>query len=129
MIQYIKDSIRELKHVVWPTREETTDYFVTVVLVLFLFGVYLFVTGSIFQKTLFMIKDTFGKTTQVQVNKDLNNLPDNVLKNIINSWTIKKETNLNSGEVKITNVKKVVEAKPAIKETKEKTATEKKENK
>jgi len=129
MIQYIKDSIRELKHVVWPTREETTDYFVTVVLVLFLFGVYLFVTGSIFQKALFIIKDTFGKTTQVQVNKDLSNLPDNVLKNIINSWTIEKETKLNSGKVKITNIKKVVEAKPATKETKEKTTTEKKENK
>jgi hypothetical protein len=35
--KYILDSIRELKHVVWPTRAETTNYFVVVVIVLVLF--------------------------------------------------------------------------------------------
>jgi len=57
MIKYIKDSIRELKHVVWPTREETRNYFVTVTLVLILFGVYLFVASTVFTKGLFGLKD------------------------------------------------------------------------
>jgi preprotein translocase SecE subunit len=50
MIKYIKDSIRELKHVVWPTREETNNYFITVVLVLLAFGLYLFIASTVFTK-------------------------------------------------------------------------------
>jgi len=50
MIKYIKDSLRELKHVVWPTREETNNYFLTVVLVLLVFGIYLFIASTIFTK-------------------------------------------------------------------------------
>jgi preprotein translocase SecE subunit len=37
MLQFFKDSVRELKHVVWPTREETKNYFIIVVFVLVLF--------------------------------------------------------------------------------------------
>jgi preprotein translocase SecE subunit len=37
MIQFVKDSLRELKHVVWPTNEETRNYFVIVIVVLTLF--------------------------------------------------------------------------------------------
>jgi len=37
MTNFIKDSVRELKHVVWPTRAETKAYFVTVLVVLILF--------------------------------------------------------------------------------------------
>jgi len=37
MIQFFKDSIRELKHVVWPTKEETTKYFIIVVTILVVF--------------------------------------------------------------------------------------------
>jgi len=50
MIKYIKDSIRELKHVVWPTRKETNNYFLPVVLVLIAFGLYLFIASTIFTK-------------------------------------------------------------------------------
>jgi len=57
MIKYIKDSIRELKHVVWPTREETNNYFITVVLVLLIFGIYLFIASTFFTKSLFGLKD------------------------------------------------------------------------
>lgn len=57
MIKYIKDSIRELKHVVWPTMEETNNYFLTVVLVLLAFGIYLFIASTLFTKTLFGLKD------------------------------------------------------------------------
>jgi preprotein translocase SecE subunit len=57
MIKYIKDSIRELKHVVWPTRTETTNYFVIVVIVLVLFGIYLFIASTLFTKGLFGLKE------------------------------------------------------------------------
>lgn len=57
MIKYIKDSIRELKHVVWPTRKETNNYFIVVILVLLAFGLYLFIASTIFTKLLFGLKD------------------------------------------------------------------------
>jgi len=37
MIQFLKDSFREMKHVVWPTKEETKKYFMIVVILLILF--------------------------------------------------------------------------------------------
>jgi len=68
MIKYIKDSIRELKHVVWPTRKETNNYFLTVVLVLIAFGLYLFIASTIFTKWLFGLKDIVdGNKTEVSV--------------------------------------------------------------
>lgn len=68
MIKYIKDSIRELKHVVWPTRKETNNYFLTVVLVLLAFGLYLFIASTIFTKWLFGLKDIVdGNKTEVNI--------------------------------------------------------------
>ena len=57
MIQFFKDSIREMKHVVWPTREETKKFFTIVITVLVLFGVYLFVASSIFSEILYKLKE------------------------------------------------------------------------
>ncbi|MDF1682976.1 MAG: preprotein translocase subunit SecE [Patescibacteria group bacterium] len=37
MLQFFKDSFRELKHVVWPTKEETIKYFIVVVSILIIF--------------------------------------------------------------------------------------------
>jgi preprotein translocase SecE subunit len=37
MIQFIKDSVRELSHVVWPTREETRNFFLVVLVILIAF--------------------------------------------------------------------------------------------
>ena len=70
MIKYIKDSIRELKHVVWPTREETKNYFVTVTVVLVLFGVYLFIASTVFTNGLFGLKDFIKGTTSVEKSID-----------------------------------------------------------
>jgi preprotein translocase SecE subunit len=50
MITFVKDSIRELKHVVWPTREETKSYFMMVLVTLILFGLYLFIANTIFSE-------------------------------------------------------------------------------
>ena len=50
MITFIKDSFRELKHVVWPTREETKSYFMMVLVTLILFGLYLFIANTVFSE-------------------------------------------------------------------------------
>ena len=50
MITFIKDSFRELQHVVWPTREETKSYFMMVLVTLILFGLYLFIANTIFSE-------------------------------------------------------------------------------
>lgn len=57
MIQFTKDSIRELKHVVWPTRQETTKYFLIVITVLFLFWIYLFIASTLFSEGLLYLKN------------------------------------------------------------------------
>ncbi len=57
IMNFISSSVRELKHVVWPTKDETKKYFFTVLLTLILFGLYIFVTGAIFEELLFALKD------------------------------------------------------------------------
>ncbi len=57
MLQFIKDSVRELKHVVWPTREETTKYFVIVITVLVIFWIYLFLASTLFSEWLLYLKN------------------------------------------------------------------------
>jgi len=59
MITFIKDSTRELKHVVWPTRAETKTYFVTVLIVLVLFWFYLFLASGLFKQILFSLDKLF----------------------------------------------------------------------
>ncbi len=55
-MDFIKNSFRELKHVVWPTKEETRKYFIIVVSVLVLFGIYLFIASTIFSEALIHLK-------------------------------------------------------------------------
>jgi preprotein translocase SecE subunit len=56
MLKFFKESVREIKHVVWPTRAETRKYFITVLVVLVCFGLYLFIASTIFSEILFGIK-------------------------------------------------------------------------
>ena len=57
MLQFLKDSTRELKHVVWPTKQETTKYFFIVVSVLVLFWIYLFIASTAFSEALIYLKN------------------------------------------------------------------------
>lgn len=57
MVQFLKDSVRELKHVVWPTRQETTKYFFIVVSVLVLFWIYLFIASTAFSEAMLYLKN------------------------------------------------------------------------
>lgn len=65
-MKFIKDSIRELRHVVWPTAEETRKYFIVVVLALILFWIYLFIFSTIFSETLLAIKNFVNPTVTSQ---------------------------------------------------------------
>jgi len=56
-MKFIKDSLRELKHVVWPTREETKKYFMIIVSFVVFFAAYLFIFNSLFSNLLFFLRD------------------------------------------------------------------------
>jgi preprotein translocase SecE subunit len=56
-MNFIKDSLRELKHVVWPTTAETQKYFIIVLVVLIAFGIYLFFASTVFSESLIWLKD------------------------------------------------------------------------
>lgn len=56
MIQFFKASFRELKHVVWPTKEETKSFFMIVLAVLILFWVYLFLVNFVFSEAMFSLR-------------------------------------------------------------------------
>ena len=75
-MKFIKDSVREFKHVVWPTREETKKYFVIVLVVLILFGLYLFIANTIFSKGVFGVRDYINPSSSVNdgVELDLDSL-------------------------------------------------------
>lgn len=60
MIQFFKASIRELKHVVWPTREETKSFFIIVLIVLILLWIYLFLANSIFSESMLYLRKIFS---------------------------------------------------------------------
>jgi preprotein translocase SecE subunit len=67
MLKFFKDSARELKHVVWPTGEETKKYFTIVVTVLVLFGTYLFIASTVFSEVLFGLKDATSSSATPSV--------------------------------------------------------------
>lgn len=47
-IKYFKNSVRELKHVVWPNRRDTNKYFVSALMFIVIFSTYLFISGYTF---------------------------------------------------------------------------------
>ena len=59
MLRFVKDAIRELKHVVWPTRKETQKYFWLVLTLIIAFGIYLFIFSQAFSELLFWLRDNF----------------------------------------------------------------------
>jgi preprotein translocase subunit SecE len=60
-MKFFKDSFRELKHVVWPSKEETIKYFLIVLVTLILFGLYLTFADFIFREGIFGLRDIFSK--------------------------------------------------------------------
>ena len=89
-MKFCKDAIREIKHVVWPTRQETKRYFAIVLSVLIAFGIYLFLAGSLFSEIVFGLKNVFNPTSLEETQIDTNALD------------IQKDINIISSEVEIT---------------------------
>jgi preprotein translocase SecE subunit len=83
MLNFFKDSWRELKHVVWPTRGETRKYFVTVMVVLICFWLYLFIASTIFSEILFGIKWALSGTSTSHVSPIFD--PNSI---VVNSWSL-----------------------------------------
>jgi len=95
MFNFFKGSIRELKHVVWPTKTETKKYFVIVLTVLVVFWLYLFIASSLFSEILFFLKTTIW-TTSVETNIPNIDL-DSIIVNtgsLSETWSISDTTNL-----------------------------------
>jgi len=88
MINFFKDSLRELKHVVWPTREETRNYFLIVVITLILFWLYLFVVSTVFTEALFALKDFVNGGTTVDSTIDPSTFIDNLEAPTVESVTV-----------------------------------------
>lgn len=57
MIKFIKESVREFKHVVWPTREETKKYFIIVITFIVLFGLYIMMANGLFSYIVEFLKE------------------------------------------------------------------------
>ena len=55
-MSFIKESMKEFDHIVWPTPSETKKYFVTVVSMITVLTVFLFIVGTAFSVGLFAIK-------------------------------------------------------------------------
>ena len=89
MFNFLQNSIRELKHVVWPTQTETKKYFVIVLTVLVVFWLYLFIASSLFSEILFFLKDIVW-TNPIETNIpniDMNSIVVNT-GSLTESWSI-----------------------------------------
>jgi len=57
MLKFLRESIKEFDHVVWPTRAETKKYLSIVLSIIVALTVILFVLGSVFTTSLFALRD------------------------------------------------------------------------
>lgn len=57
MLRFLRESIKEFDHVVWPTRRETVRYFTVVVSTIVAFSIFLFVVGTAFSTSLFSLRE------------------------------------------------------------------------
>lgn len=72
----MKDAVRELRHVVWPTRKETQKFFWLVLGLIIAFAIYLFIFSQIFSEALFALKDIFwtGQNTSIPADIDVSDI-------------------------------------------------------
>ena len=57
MLRFLRESVKEFDHVVWPTRRETVRYFTIVVSTIVAFAIFLFVIGTAFSGSLFALRN------------------------------------------------------------------------
>lgn len=62
MLRFLRESVKEFDHVVWPTRRETVRYFTIVLGTITVFTVFLFIVGSFFSTSLFSLHEIIHPT-------------------------------------------------------------------
>lgn len=74
MFKFLKESIKEFDHVVWPTNKETKKYFISVSSIIVVITLVLFAFGSFFGAVLFMAKEQINpvKITPSTINSTSN---------------------------------------------------------
>jgi len=60
MIKFLKESIQEFEHVVWPTKNETRKYFSVVVTLIVALTIFIFLISTIFSTWLWFAKDAIN---------------------------------------------------------------------
>ena len=63
MFRFLRESVKEFDHVVWPTRRETVRYFTIVLGTIAVFTVFLFIVGTAFSTSLFTLRGIVNPTT------------------------------------------------------------------
>lgn len=88
MLRFLRESVKEFDHVVWPTRRETVRYFTIVLSTIAVFTVFLFIVGSVFTTSLFELRaivnpaapaTSTAPTSQQAPNFDLNSIKTEVV--------------------------------------------------
>ena len=83
MINFLKESIKEFEHVVWPTQKETKQYFMIVTWIIVWLTIFLFIVSSILSAGLFFAKDNINPATLPQTTQqNSNSTPDLNLEDI-----------------------------------------------
>ncbi len=57
MLRFLRESVKEFDHVVWPTRRETVRYFTIVVSTIVAFAIFLFIIGTAFSSSIFALRN------------------------------------------------------------------------
>lgn len=101
MISFIKWALREIRHVVWPTRKETQKYFGLVLMMLIAFGLYLFIASNVFSTLIFGLKDIIRDSEEVEFQSidEINQMLGNDLEIPLVSDEVSVEIGTDSTEV------------------------------
>lgn len=69
MLRFLRESVKEFDHVVWPTRRETVRYFTIVVSTIVAFTVFLFIIGTAFSGSIFALRDVVKPASSVSASQ------------------------------------------------------------
>ncbi len=99
MKNFLKESLQEFDHVVWPTKAETKKYFTIVVSMITICALVLFVFGSAVTNALFAVRGVVTPARVYQPTTESNAQADQILKNL------KARTEAHSGATSTGSVK------------------------
>lgn len=84
MLRFLRESVKEFDHVVWPTRRETVRYFSITVSTIVVFAVFLFIVGTTFSTSLFAVKDMVSPVSSAPASTQ-QNAPEIDLQSLLGS--------------------------------------------